>query len=370
VDQPEVGVVPRELELGLKLGEGGYGVVHLARHRVSGRLFAVKSFTKAKIRRMEERNTYMRLERERKTLKLLAKELLWTQRAGGGGGPSHALARLICSGQDKEWLRLVMPACLGGDLGLLLDRMGKLPDAAVQFYAGCIVLALQQLHTLSIAYRDLKPENVLLYSSGWPVLTDMGLVHFVDDGPAYSIVGTPEFMAPEVVAGSGHGTDVDFWSFGVTLCELLTLATPFAERDAHDENHQQTYANIMQGKYVRHWEHREYRRLHSRTASVVDGLLQVDPATRLGGQRRGVESIRVHPFFWGLSWEALENQTLTPPHRCFCEERRDSVRADFANAACTPLPHAPGHSKRRAKGQVSFDAAASAMDKLFDFSEW
>ena len=65
-DEPEVGVEMTHLELGLKLGEGGYGVVHLARHRVSGALFAVKSFTKAKIRRIEERTTYMRLERERK----------------------------------------------------------------------------------------------------------------------------------------------------------------------------------------------------------------------------------------------------------------------------------------------------------------
>ena len=75
-NEPEVGVEVHDLELGPKLGEGGYGVVHLARHRVSGTLFAVKSFTKAKIRRIEERTTYMRLERERKTLRSILYDYL------------------------------------------------------------------------------------------------------------------------------------------------------------------------------------------------------------------------------------------------------------------------------------------------------
>ena len=110
-------------------------------------------------------------------------------------------------------------------------------DEEAQFYAGCLVLALTKLHDLGVAYRDLKPENVLLSAEGWPVLSDFGLVAFLTPssgsgsgngsfkrhsgdnphsdggggdtgGRAYSLVGTPEFMAPEVVAGSGHDTDV------------------------------------------------------------------------------------------------------------------------------------------------------------------
>ena len=153
--EPEVGVEIGHLELGLKLGEGGYGLVHLARHRVSGALFAVKSFPKSRIRRIEERTTYERLERERKTLKLMQLHVR-------GGPQPHNLVRLICSGHDREWLRLVLPAYLGGDISKLLDEHGKLSAEQVQFYAGCIVLAGCQLHELGIAYRDLKPENVLL----------------------------------------------------------------------------------------------------------------------------------------------------------------------------------------------------------------
>jgi len=217
-NEPEVGVEVQDLELGPKLGEGGYGVVHLARHRVSGTLFAVKSFTKAKIRRIEERTTYMRLERERKTLRLMQAHLR-------GGAQPYNLVRLVCSGHDPEWLRLVLPFYGGGDLSRLLDE-SKLTTEAVQFYAGCVILALTQLHSLEIVYRDLKPENILLTAQGWPVLTDFGLVAFLDEGRATSMVGTPEFMPPEIVSGTGHGTDADWWSLGVTLCAHIHALQP------------------------------------------------------------------------------------------------------------------------------------------------
>ena len=180
----EVGVWFRELELGHTLGEGGYGVVHLARHRVSGALYAVKSFRKSRIRRIEERRTFELLERERQTLKLLA--------TADGRIPT-GLTRLICTAHDAEWLRLVMPAYLGGDLANLLRQKGRAFSVeSTQFYAGCLVLALQSLHAEGIAYRDLKPENVLLARDGWPVLTDFGLVAFTatEDGgeqPAFYI---------------------------------------------------------------------------------------------------------------------------------------------------------------------------------------
>ena len=106
--------------------------------------------------------------------------------------------------------------------------------------------ALQHLHSIHIAYRDLKPENVLLTGGGWPVLTDFGLVASIADGPANSMVGTPEFMAPEVVEGTGHDGGCDMWSLGVMMCELLTNMTPFVDPEGDGTNFQKTYANIVQ----------------------------------------------------------------------------------------------------------------------------
>ena len=367
LDDPDVGVLLPHLELGFRLGEGGYGVVHLARHRVSGALYAVKSFPKSRIRRIEERTTYMRLERERQVLRLLAGELR-------GGIQPHILVRLICSGHDNEWLRLVLPAYLGGDLSKLIDETGKLSEESVQFYAACMISALQKLHTLGIAYRDLKPENILLTGragahgqSGWPVLTDFGLVAMVGNGArANSMVGTPEFMAPEVVAGGGHDTDCDWWSFGVLLCELLTLVTPFREADGLAGNHQKTYNNIVHGRYTKAYTEKAHKKLPSRTAQLIDSLLQVEPNERLGGNCRGPESIRVHPFFWGLSWEAVEQRDLTPPHAEYCSKKAASAVADFSTSAqVLPITSSP-----TVKSQHISDPAAAAMDKMFDFSEW
>jgi len=329
---------------------------------VSGNLYAVKSILKSRIRRFGEQRTFELLERERKTLKLLA-----ASRACTG------LVRLICSGHDDDWLRMVLPAYLGGDLSGLLEAHGKaMKEETVQFYAGCLVLGLQQLHGLGIAFRDLKPENVLLSADGWPVLTDFGLVSFVThaDDWCYSMVGTPEFMAPEVLDGSGHTTDCDYWSLGVTLCELLTLHTPFRE-NAETGHHQATYANILSGRYAKSFEREHARKMESRTASLISGLLTVDTAVRLGGYRRGIESLRVHPFFWGLSWEALENHTLTPPDSALCETQslpRKFVEASGGVALPDAIPTIS--SKPKKKTPVELDAAAKALDRMFDFSDW
>ena len=330
--------------------------------------------------------TFELLERERKTLKQLALSSSTRNGAsnsggggGGGGSGTYGLTWLVCSAHDDTWLRLVMPASLGGDLSSLLDAHEKaLPPESVQFYAGSLVLALQRLHAAGIVFRDLKPENVLLTAEGWPVLSDFGLVAFTtptgseDDEFAYSMVGTPEFMAPEVVSGSGHNSDADWWSFGVTLCELLTLQTPF--REASDQQHaqQRTYANILQGRYAEPFVKEHYRRLERRTASLLDGLMQVDPAMRLGGRRRGVESLRVHPFFWGLSWEALERREIPPPQRDLCAKQakeRGWVESDSKDNG-TPVD-SPAVPRRGPPAPApALDAAAKALDKMFDFSEW
>jgi len=305
-----------------------------------------------------------------------------------GNNKMTGLTRLVVSAHDSEWLRIVMPAYLGGDLSHLLDADGEskpIADEQAQFYAGCIVLALSKLHEMGIAYRDLKPENILLSSTGWPVLSDFGLVAFLkgdvdskgetaainnygDDAieHTYSMVGTPEFMAPEVVAGTGHDTDVDWWGLGVTVCELLTLNTPFREVGAEEDatNVNTMYANILNSRYTEQWRREHYRRLKPRTQSLIDDLLKVDVAVRLGARRRGVESLRVHPFFWGLSWEGLEHENITPPHAQWIDKRVQQ-KLEPSKSSFTPPPPV-----RKRGIKKSMDAATKALDRMFDFSGW
>lgn len=109
----------------------------------------------------------------------------------------------------------------------------------VRFYAAELILALDYLHKLGIIYRDLKPENVLLNSDGHIKLTDFGISKqgifpssdFEDERMAYSVVGTVEYLAPEIVKKQGHDNKADFWSLGILLYELYTGHTPFDESD-------------------------------------------------------------------------------------------------------------------------------------------
>ena len=260
------------------------------------------------------------LERERDVLRLLSTS------DRGDKYQSRWLIHLVTSGQTARELCVVMPACLGGELWHLLNTVGALNDSELQFYAACLVLALSRLHALGIVYRDLKPENVLLHADGWPVLADVGLAAFVhDERPLFSLCGTPEYMAPEVVAHSrGYGAAADWWSLGVLLSQCLTLTTPFQDPQGRPK---QTFDNVFAGRVTA--PPTAHYRFHAATATadLLDALLDRDTGRRLGG-----DAIRLHPFFWGLDWAVLRAQRLRPPHAEHAAERAREVRAAFAAA--------------------------------------
>ena len=120
-------------------------------------------------------------------------------------------------------------------------------------------------------------------------------------------------------------------------------------------------------RYVESFNANPYNRLSSRITALVDGLLTTDTTVRLGSRRRGVESVRIQPFFWGLSWEALESTQLTPPHASYCEAKaaKFTVGSD-STAFTTP----PSPRRRSSTKKDSQDAATRALDKMFDFSNW
>ncbi|CAM9760040.1 unnamed protein product, partial [Choristocarpus tenellus] len=118
------------------------------------------------------------------------------------------------------------------------SSMGGFAPAAAQFFCGCVVLSLQYLHKMSVAYRDLKPENLLLAQDGYLKIIDFGFAKRIPfkkgsniHNKSFTLCGTPDYLAPELVLSKGHDKSVDYWALGCFLYELLVGRTPFT--DAH-----------------------------------------------------------------------------------------------------------------------------------------
>lgn len=143
-------------------------------------------------------------------------------------------------------------------------------------------------------------ENIVLDSGGHAVLTDFGLskTQISSNAQTYTFCGTPEYLAPEILKGQGHGKEVDWWSFGIMLYTLLVGHAPF-----YSNNTMVMYQMIMSlGKLT----FPDY--VPSSAQSIITSLLEREPEKRLNAER-----IRVHEFFSGMDWNKLERRQIAPP---------------------------------------------------------
>jgi len=126
-----------------------------------------------------------------------------------------------------------MDLCAGGELFYLLHKRGKLPEHVAKFYFSEILLGIEYLHSKGIVYRDLKPENVLIDIDGHIKLADFGLSKILETKSSLtnSFCGSPEYMSPEMLLGSGHSFGVDYYSLGAILFEMLTGLPPHYSTD-------------------------------------------------------------------------------------------------------------------------------------------
>lgn len=224
-------------------------------------------------------------------------------RGGTAAPPPSPFVRLLAAFQDAAFIYFVLEYVPGGEFFRHLRTKGCLPEAAARFYAAEVLLALDAMHARGIVYRDLKPENLLLTAHGHVKVADMGFAKTLAPGArAYTLCGTPDYLAPEVLANVGHGRGADWWSFGVLVHEMLAGAPPFAESDAAA-----TYARIASGSFTvpPHF---------SRSArDLVSRLLTVDLAARLGAGAGGTGEVKAHHFFRGVDWKAVAAHAVVPP---------------------------------------------------------
>lgn len=197
------------------IGLGTFGRVKLVIHTPTGRPYALKCLKKRMLLRL---NQVANVSSEHALLSTC----------------NHPfLLKLAAAFQDTESLYMVLEFVQGGEVYRLLYD-GPLEVEHARYYAASVVAAFSYLSSLNVVYRDLKPENLLLASSGQLRLVDFGFAKTLPEGKAFTFCGTPDYMAPEMICHRGYSLAVDWWSLGVLIWELLTCEMPFLPYDGED----------------------------------------------------------------------------------------------------------------------------------------
>ncbi|KAJ6430221.1 hypothetical protein OIU84_021597 [Salix udensis] len=324
------------------IGKGAFGEVRICREKLSGNVYAMKKLKKSEMLRRGQ------VEHVKAERNLLAEV------------DSNCIVNLYCSFQDEEYLYLIMEYLPGGDMMTLLMRKDTLTEDEARFYVGETVLAIESIHKHNYIHRDIKPDNLLLDRNGHMKLSDFGLCKPLDcsilqekdfsatnnlsgalqsDGRpaapkrsqqeqlqhwqrnrrmlAYSTVGTPDYIAPEVLLKKGYGMECDWWSLGAIMYEMLVGYPPFYSDEPMSTcrksvTSQASCPNANKPLFVsseiqivnwrNHLKFPEEAKLSSEAKDLISKLLcNVDQ--RLG--TKGAYEIKAHPWFNGIEWDKL-----------------------------------------------------------------
>lgn len=309
------------------IGRGAFGEVRLCRERKSGNIYAMKKLKKSE---MVMRGQVEHVRAERNLLAEVA---------------SHFIVKLFYSFQDAEYLYLIMEYLPGGDMMTLLMREDTLSENVAKFYIAQSILAIESIHKHHYIHRDIKPDNLLLDKNGHMKLSDFGLCKPLDcrtlstlsenramddenirepmdiDGfpdasngsnwksareqlqhwqinrrkLAFSTVGTPDYIAPEVLLKKGYGMECDWWSLGAIMYEMLMGYPPFYSDDP-----------LTTCRKIVHWKNHlkfpEDAKLSPEAKDLICRLL-CDVDHRLG--TGGADQIKAHPWFKDIEWNKL-----------------------------------------------------------------
>uniref|UniRef100_A0A6S9HA20 cAMP-dependent protein kinase n=1 Tax=Heterosigma akashiwo TaxID=2829 RepID=A0A6S9HA20_HETAK len=272
-----------DFDLGVTLGTGSFGRVRFITHKATGSYWALKMLKKELVVRLQQVEHIMS---EKNILSKLAHPFI-VRFAGGF--------------QDPKYLYMVLEYIIGGEFFSHLRRTGRFDNSASCFYSAQIVCVFEYLHSLDVIYRDLKPENLLLDQTGHFKITDFGFAKKVAF-KTYTLCGTPEYIAPEVLLNKGHGKGVDWWTLGILMFEMLSGQPPFVDNDPMG-----IYQKILAGKIT--WP----RYFERNAKSLIKKLLVDDLTKRLGCLKGGAQDIKKHKFFNGMDWAALLERRLPAP---------------------------------------------------------
>ena len=315
------------------LAIGEIGNVVLTVHSQKGTLYAIKSITLQKI---EENRVQSNLVLEKKILMQI----------------DHIMIiKLIKTFMDSKRVYFLLEYVRGRDLFDILLEMGQLSEELAKFYAASLMVTLEYLHERSIIHRDFKPENVLIDDEGYTKLTDFGAANIVD-GRTYTAIGTPHYLAPEIILRTGYSFSVDWWSLGVMIHEMAFGYVPFG---ADDEDPIAIYEKILENKLD--FTSIPYKSTHFK--NILSQLLNKNPAARTCG---GFSFIKSNPWFGNFHWDRLMSRQLRPSYIPKCSFNEEEIAASFGNSKSVSefldeieakQTHRPSRIRRGISGDVN-----------------
>uniref|UniRef100_A0A8D2ZPN9 non-specific serine/threonine protein kinase n=1 Tax=Scophthalmus maximus TaxID=52904 RepID=A0A8D2ZPN9_SCOMX len=296
--------------LGIKtLGIGAFGEVCLARKEDTGALYAMKTLRKKDVL-LRNQVAHVKAERD-----ILAE------------ADNEWVVRLYYSFQDRDNLYFVMEYIPGGDMMSLLIRLGIFKEELAQFYIAELTCAVESVHKMGFIHRDIKPDNILIDRDGHIKLTDFGLCtgfRWTHDSKyyqsgcmdfskerkarqhqrclAHSLVGTPNYIAPEVLLRTGYTQLCDWWSVGVILFEMVVGQPPFLATTPLE-----TQLKVINWKSTLHVP--PQAKLSPEASDLIVKLCR-GPEDRLG--KNGTDEIKAHPFFGAVDFSSDLRQQAAP----------------------------------------------------------
>ena len=270
------------------LGRGSFGEVLLVRLKANKKLYAMKILNKNLLKlkgqqahTMTERNLMVKIN-------------------------SPFIVNIKSAFQDDTKLYIVSEFMQGGDMFYHMHdgQIIVFNNEKTKFYIMELVLSLEALHNNKMVYRDLKPENILLDSKGHVKLADFGLSKILDEenDKAFTICGTPQYLAPEILLRKGYDKAVDWWSLGCVMYEMLAGKLPYAVKRG---------AKMSIKIYDQEVQYPS--NMNKDAKDFIQKLLIKNPSERLGSGPNGIEDIKNHPFFKGIIWKDAEMQKIKPP---------------------------------------------------------
>ena len=267
---------------------GRLGHYHFCTHKKEQKIYLVKILKKSVIL-------------EKKLFQKILDELKLYQKLRN----AQFFPRLIgISTSDPKFFGIFFRFPSGGRLRNLLNQNKKLPLEMAKFYIANILLILEELHKNKIIYRDLKIDSLLIKDNGYLTVMDISyskeLKKYSDK--TFTLCGTPNYLAPEIILNNGYSFSVDFWSLGIIFFEMLMGKDPFNNKDPII-----IYQNILTNN-------KKFPKIIDRDAkTLINHLLVADPQKRYGCLKNGVNDIKNHRFYNDFQWDKLWECALEAP---------------------------------------------------------